>query len=620
LPLDKVAYKPFLIKAWRCLDNDELEPALEQFRIAAELIREVSSDDLLLSSAERINSVLRNIKASALTASGWIRLRKGDFSQAAVDFNKATELVPSCRFAARLRSEAETLLEVSQQSDGPLGQLGSSRQMQFESFILKLLGDLYPETAAWDPLDMPQSYLLRGLGRAILGDHHGAISDFSNAIQLNSEFGHAYRSRANIHLELAHYSQAVGDYTEALRLLGNDPNLFLSRARAYESCGEHRNAIEDCDKVLEFAANNLEGRLMRGRARTALGDTDGAIADFSAVLKFCPGERLTLICRSMLYADLGQAENALADCEQLIKNDPQCDNMYVIRGNVRDLLGDRRGAIDDYTQALEMNRYHFVAYLERGAALESLGDRVSATADYNRVLDMMPTDAMAYEWRGHAYRLLGNRTMAVDQYTKSLKSDQFYVHALLSRGEVCAELGDDHGALNDFNSALDIDSCLADAFLKRAWIKLKLKAPYDAIADCRQLLSKFGWHQRNSARAAICCSFALRETNDKSSADQLLKQCEQTMGDHWLAPTVRYLLKEKPEEEVLAQDFDNDRQTIVHSYILMDKILLGTPEAGHNNIDWLVNNRDRTCLDSLVVLSRTSVDATLPATTEQHQQ
>jgi len=611
LPLDKVAYKPFLIKAWRCLDNDELEPALEQFRIAAELIREVTGDDLLMSSADRINSVLRNIKASAFTASGWIRLRKGEYGEAAVDFNKATDLVPTCRFAARLRSEAETLLEVTRNSDGPLGQLGSSRQMQFESFILKLLGDLYPETAAWDPLDMPQSYLLRGLGRAILGDHHGAINDFSSALQLNTEFGHAYRCRANIHLELTHYSQAVADYTEALRILGNDPHLFLSRARAYESCGEHRNAIEDCDKALEFAKNNLEGHLMRGRARTALGDTDGAIADFSAVLTFCPGERLTLICRSMLYADLGEVEPALADCEQLIKNDPDCDNMYVIRGNVRDLLGDRRGAIVDYTRALEMNRYHFVAYLERGAALESLGQRPAAISDYKRVLDMMPTDAMAYEWRGHAYRLLGNRAMALDQYTKSIKSDQFYVHALLSRGEVCAELGDDHGALNDFNSALDIDSCLADAFLKRAWIKLKLNSPFDAIADCRQLLSKFGWRHRNSARAAICCSFALRETNDQSSAHQLLKQCLQTIGPHWLAHTIGYLLKQEPEQGLVLEEFDNDRTTIVQSYVLMDKVLAGTPEEGENNIGWLMQNRDRTCLDALVVLSRTRAAGTL---------
>ncbi|HEY9776769.1 MAG TPA: tetratricopeptide repeat protein [Planktothrix sp.] len=603
MPLDKVAYKPFLIRAWHCLDNNELDPALEQFRIAAELIREVTNEDLLLSNADRVNSVLRNIKASALTASGWIHLRQGAFSQAAVEFTRATELVPSCKFAARLKSEAQTLEEVSRHGDASLGQLGSSRQMEFESFILKLLGDLYPETANWDPLDMPQSLLLRGLGRAILGDHHGAVSDFTSALQQNCEFGPAYRSRANIYLELGHYERAIEDYTQALTLLGDEAQLYLCRARAHENSGDHRSAMDDCDEAIKLTGTSMEAYLLRGRSRTALGDCEGAIADFSHVLKVMPGERLTLICRAMLYADLGEGVLALADCDRLIKDNEEYDNLYVIRGNVRDLLGDRGGAAADYTRALELNPYHFVAYLERGAALEALGQKDTARDDYRRVLTMVATDAMAHEWRGHAFRLLGEKQKALEEYSQSLGCDEYFVHALLSRGEILAELDDDRNALMDFTTALDIDTCLADAYIKRAWLRLKMKNPFDAIVDCRQLLTKFGWRHRNAVRAAICCYFALVDSGDRVSAKEILSQCLNEIGPHWLSNCARYLLNEITEAQLFEHEFDLDRMTVIHAYALLKNLQDGVADSAQH-IEWLTEKRDRTSLDAHVVLMR----------------
>ena len=62
------------------------------------------------------------------------------------------------------------------------------------------------------------SYLNRGIAKRGLGDDDGAMSDYSEAIRLNSEFADAYLYRGLIKKERKDKKGALADFYESARL------------------------------------------------------------------------------------------------------------------------------------------------------------------------------------------------------------------------------------------------------------------------------------------------------------------------------------------------------------------------------------------------------------------
>lgn len=59
-----------------------------------------------------------------------------------------------------------------------------------------------------------QEYYQRGLARKNLGDSHGAIADYSEAIKINANYADAYRSRGVIYQELGYLEKANQDFQQ----------------------------------------------------------------------------------------------------------------------------------------------------------------------------------------------------------------------------------------------------------------------------------------------------------------------------------------------------------------------------------------------------------------------
>jgi tetratricopeptide (TPR) repeat protein len=182
------------------------------------------------------------------------------------------------------------------------------------------------------------------------GDLKGAITDYDQAIRLNSNFAFAYNNRGNARSDLGDKQGAIADYNQAIRL---DPN----------------NAI---------AYNN------RGFARYGLGDKQGAIADYNQAIRLNPNFAIAYTNRGTARSDLGDKQGEIADYNQAIRLNPNYAIAYYNRGVVRHGLGDKHGAIADYNQAIRLNPNHVDAYYNRGLARSALGDKQGAIADYQK--------------------------------------------------------------------------------------------------------------------------------------------------------------------------------------------------------------------------------------------
>lgn len=62
------------------------------------------------------------------------------------------------------------------------------------------------------------AYNNRGNAYKGKGDDDGALSDYSNAIDLDSKYAYAYNGRGNAYADKGDFSRAIGDYTKVIEL------------------------------------------------------------------------------------------------------------------------------------------------------------------------------------------------------------------------------------------------------------------------------------------------------------------------------------------------------------------------------------------------------------------
>jgi tetratricopeptide (TPR) repeat protein len=97
------------------------------------------------------------------------------------------------------------------------------------------------------------AYFNRGLARYKLGDSHGSIQDFTQAIRIDPEFSRAYKGRGNSHYKLGNYRQAARDYTQATLINPTDASLYYNKAKAHQLLNENDVALENFKKSAEFS-------------------------------------------------------------------------------------------------------------------------------------------------------------------------------------------------------------------------------------------------------------------------------------------------------------------------------------------------------------------------------
>ena len=132
-----------------------------------------------------------------------------------------------------------------------------------------------------------------------------------------------YLQRAFSYFELAEYEQAISDYTQAIEL---DP---------------------DSSKEYPYPF------LMRGRALSLEGKYDQALSDQTLYIELRPMDPVGYYWRGMTHFYLSDFAMSLSDLSHAIDLNPAKISLYTERASVFFNAGDYEKAIDDYTTYLE---------------------------------------------------------------------------------------------------------------------------------------------------------------------------------------------------------------------------------------------------------------------------
>lgn len=128
----------------------------------------------------------------------------------------------------------------------------------------------------------PNEDFTKGISKAELGDYRGAIVDFNNAIESDSNNIEAYYYRGQANTAITNYREAIEDFNRIiLELKPNYPKAYLGRGITMSKIDEPYNALADFEKAIELDPNFAEAYCYRGITKIGLGQKDEGCLDLS---------------------------------------------------------------------------------------------------------------------------------------------------------------------------------------------------------------------------------------------------------------------------------------------------------------------------------------------------
>ena len=125
----------------------------------------------------------------------------------------------------------------------------------------------------------------RGSDKAEKGDHDGAISDYTRAIEIDPQNDDAFFNRGNSKVELKDYYGAISDYTRAIEIRPAD-DAYFNRGKAKSDLKDYKGSILDFSKAIEINPQYANAFKNRSISKENIGDIKGACEDAKKSVSF----------------------------------------------------------------------------------------------------------------------------------------------------------------------------------------------------------------------------------------------------------------------------------------------------------------------------------------------
>ena len=160
-----------------------------------------------------------------------------------------------------------------------------------------------------------------GMRFSVNGRLKEAISEFDEAIRLDSQSADAYLRRGNAYFDIGEFQRAIEDYDEAIRL---DPQYaaaaYNNRGLAYYTeLSEHQLAIEDFYEAARLASQSVVAYNFRGSAHSALGHQQRAIEDLDEAIRLDFQRAVAFAISGLFHTFLYRDSEAQQDMETALE-------------------------------------------------------------------------------------------------------------------------------------------------------------------------------------------------------------------------------------------------------------------------------------------------------------
>ena len=169
--------------------------------------------------------------------------------------------------------------------------------------------------------ELARVYISRGTARYWKKDEFDtAITDYTNAIELDPEYAEAYNYRGIAYLSNGDFDNAIADYTEAIELDQEFTDAYKDRATAYFGSSDFDNAITDYTKAIQLDPDDTNTYNYRGLAHFGNSEVDKAIDDFRRAIQLKPDSAAAYYNRGIIQLSLQNWEEAKTDLTTATNN------------------------------------------------------------------------------------------------------------------------------------------------------------------------------------------------------------------------------------------------------------------------------------------------------------
>lgn len=216
----------------------------------------------------------------------------------------------------------------------------------------------------------------------------------------------AYNNLAYFCIRQGEYDEAVELATRAIELDSNYGASYSSRAMAYLCLDDYARAKTDYDRGIQLGDRPLRSNPNYNPSAIVGTDPEEHWEQFSTAIGFAPRTAEDFVARADSRAKRQKLDLALADYSTAIELKPRFANAYSGRASALNAIGDVTGAIRDASQAIMLEPDHAAAYLARAVAQTRMGNLAAALQDNNQSIFLSPTNALARQNRAVTYFLM----------------------------------------------------------------------------------------------------------------------------------------------------------------------------------------------------------------------
>lgn len=200
-----------------------------------------------------------------------------------------------------------------------------------------------------------QVYYFRGLAYLSDGEYDKSVNDFSELINIDSDYSWAYYYRGLALLLSNKRELAVGDFSRAIQRNPDVAEIYFHRAVA-ETSVDPVAGIADYTKAINLQSDLPCPYINRGFLYLNKGDFNGARADFISALKTAPNFYKAHGAMGYYYEKIGNLREALRETNKAIELAPESDVGYFQRAEIYKNLGRRDLAIADFEEYLLLSK------------------------------------------------------------------------------------------------------------------------------------------------------------------------------------------------------------------------------------------------------------------------
>ncbi len=206
-----------------------------------------------------------------------------------------------------------------------------------------------------------QEWYIKAQNALTVGDYPTAVTYYTNALNIDSNYAPAYAGRAAAFNMMGKYTEAIASADSALAIKSMDPVALNARALGLFKLGRYEEAVAAYDKLFVVVQNRKEAYCNQAYAYLKLNETEPAVATY---------DRCTLL-------------------------DPQNLEAWNNKGLALMQEGNYNEALAAFDQATTISVKNATVWNNKGVALMALGRPVDALECFKKALGIDPNYAEA---------------------------------------------------------------------------------------------------------------------------------------------------------------------------------------------------------------------------------